>query len=275
MASELPILPQQPHFQTRSPTAVRRLSPPPRNKQNEICCTHAECQGKNVTFRRLCEWNKHMDRHERPYKCEHPNCQNALGFTYSGGLMRHQREVHGLHQTTKSRLFCPFPDCVRNASGEGFSRKENLEEHKRRRHPDSKLPEAESVDHGPQHKKRKRIITPLPSDNSVEPESTDAEYNDDSSIVAPALQPLDDSPVVKRLKQELQRTREELHRMANENNMLRAQVTQYYDLVQTFQPQIYNVHNGAQPAHGLMAQPSGYTGVTNLGYPNLHSAYKK
>jgi hypothetical protein len=61
-----------------------------------------------------CEWNKHMDSHERPYKCHTSPCDlnkdmdkhkhsyknqgagRALnpGFTYSGGLLRHQGEVH-------------------------------------------------------------------------------------------------------------------------------------------------------------------------------------
>jgi hypothetical protein len=38
-----------------------------------------------------------------------------------------------MHLSTKQPLFCPFPNCNRS-SGTGFTRKENLEEHKRRRH---------------------------------------------------------------------------------------------------------------------------------------------
>jgi hypothetical protein len=77
--------------------------------------------------------SKHMDKHERPYKCEHAGCEKLQGFTYSGGLLRHQREVHKMHGGTKEPLFCPFGNCKRNA-GAGFTRKENLYEHIRRVH---------------------------------------------------------------------------------------------------------------------------------------------
>ena len=74
-----------------------------------------------------------MDKHERPYICEEPECENVRGFTYSGGLLRHQREVHRQHGGPKATCVCPFPDCKRHV-GVGFSRKENLAEHLRRVH---------------------------------------------------------------------------------------------------------------------------------------------
>lgn len=77
--------------------------------------------------------SKHMDKHERPYKCPHAGCEKLQGFTYSGGLLRHQREVHKMHGGTKKALYCPEPNCKRNA-GSGFTRKENLSEHIRRVH---------------------------------------------------------------------------------------------------------------------------------------------
>lgn len=75
-----------------------------------------------------------MDKHDRPYKCNVKGCEKLQGFTYAGGLLRHEREVHKMHDGTKRTLFCPFPDCKRN-SGSGFSRKDNLAEHIRRIHP--------------------------------------------------------------------------------------------------------------------------------------------
>ncbi|KIW62404.1 hypothetical protein PV04_10582 [Phialophora macrospora] len=114
--------------------AFRRARSPPRDEHGQMFCDHVNCRGKNhQTFKRVCEWNKHMDRHERPYKCRESGCELNPGFTYSGGLLRHQREVHKMHLSTKQPLFCPFPNCNRS-SGTGFTRKENLEEHKRRRH---------------------------------------------------------------------------------------------------------------------------------------------
>jgi hypothetical protein len=107
-----------------------------------------------------------MDRHERPYKCHEPGCELSLGFTYSGGLLRHQREVHKMHLSIKEALYCPFPNCNRS-SGAGFTRKENLEEHKRRRHLEEmsqaqKSPSAEGTTptlQPPPIRKRKRLPT--------------------------------------------------------------------------------------------------------------------
>lgn len=74
-----------------------------------------------------------MDKHNRPYVCEEPECEKIRGFTYSGGLLRHQREVHRQHGGPKALCKCPHPDCKRSI-GTGFSRKENLYEHLRRVH---------------------------------------------------------------------------------------------------------------------------------------------
>ena len=76
---------------------------------------------------------KHMDKHTRPYVCDEPGCEKIQGFTYSGGLLRHQREVHKQHGGPKAPKMCPHRDCKRS-TGTGFSRKENLQEHLRRVH---------------------------------------------------------------------------------------------------------------------------------------------
>ena len=76
-----------------------------------------------------------MDKHTRPYACEEPGCENIRGFTYSGGLHRHQREVHHQHGGPRARCMCPHLDCKRS-TGLGFSRRENLLEHLRRVHRD-------------------------------------------------------------------------------------------------------------------------------------------
>ncbi|KAH7081014.1 hypothetical protein FB567DRAFT_117956 [Paraphoma chrysanthemicola] len=89
-------------------------------------CKHEECSG--LKFTRRCEWKKHMDKHDRPYKCDFIGCERLQGFTYSGGLLRHQREVHGLHGGTRKPLVCPFHDCKRSL-GFGFMQRENLAEH--------------------------------------------------------------------------------------------------------------------------------------------------
>ncbi|KAJ5135492.1 uncharacterized protein N7515_004770 [Penicillium bovifimosum] len=113
--------------------SVRRNRDPPKNSEGQIFCDHHECQAAPPTFRRPCEWNKHMDKHDRPYKCYEPNCDKIQGFTYSGGLLRHQREVHKKNTDAKKPLMCPYSDCNRS-TGNGFTRQENLREHLRRRH---------------------------------------------------------------------------------------------------------------------------------------------
>ncbi|TKA59748.1 hypothetical protein B0A49_12035 [Cryomyces minteri] len=77
--------------------------------------------------------SKHMDKHDRPYKCTEQGCEKLQGFTYSGGLLRHEREVHKMHGGAKEPLMCPYSDCKRS-SGQGFTRRENLTEHVRRVH---------------------------------------------------------------------------------------------------------------------------------------------
>lgn len=74
-----------------------------------------------------------MDKHDRPYKCAAEGCEKLPGFTYSGGLLRHEREVHGKHGGPKNSFNCPHLNCKRH-TGKGFSRLENLNEHLRRVH---------------------------------------------------------------------------------------------------------------------------------------------
>lgn len=87
-----------------------------------------------------------MDKHERPYRCLVEGCENLPGFTYSGGLLRHEREVHGKHGGPRKTVNCPHPTCKRH-TGKGFSRQENLNEHLRRVHtnPDGETPPAEGA----------------------------------------------------------------------------------------------------------------------------------
>nr|POF08162.1 hypothetical protein CFP56_62742 [Quercus suber] len=109
-----------------------KRSDPPTNAEGKYCCNFSnDCSA--LTFDRKCEWSKHMDKHDRPYRCQDPLCAKLQGFTYSGGLLRHEREVHNKHGGPKEQLMCPVADCKRH-SGKGFTRKENLHEHMRRVH---------------------------------------------------------------------------------------------------------------------------------------------
>ncbi|KAI1676360.1 hypothetical protein KJE20_14063 [Pyrenophora tritici-repentis] len=111
--------------------SYKRIEEPPRNEDGKIVCKYQKCQG--TSFDRKCEWSRHMDKHDRPYRCNAKGCKKLQGFTYSGGLLRHEREIHKMHGGTRKSLFCLLPDCKRS-SGAGFTRKENLAEHIRRVH---------------------------------------------------------------------------------------------------------------------------------------------
>ncbi|KAG9234872.1 putative zinc finger protein GLI2 [Amylocarpus encephaloides] len=120
-----------------SPGRSRAIAKPDREvtkaEDGKFLCTWPGCTEDTKTFSRKCEWSKHMDKHDRPYKCPAEGCEKLPGFTYSGGLLRHQREVHNLHGGPRKQLNCPHPNCKRH-SGKGFSRQENLNEHLRRVH---------------------------------------------------------------------------------------------------------------------------------------------
>ncbi|KAK6074906.1 C2H2 transcription factor [Seiridium cupressi] len=120
--------------------AAQRSKPIPKperqvrkNAHGKYECTWTGCTEDVKQFNRKCEWNKHMDKHERPYKCLAEGCEKLAGFTYSGGLLRHEREVHDKHGGPRNPLNCPHVNCKRHA-GKGFSRLENLNEHLRRVH---------------------------------------------------------------------------------------------------------------------------------------------
>ncbi|KAI9055517.1 hypothetical protein LZ554_000465 [Drepanopeziza brunnea f. sp. 'monogermtubi'] len=133
-------LPTKDEEDTLSPGRSKAIPKPDREVtkggDGRFVCTWAGCTEEVQSFTRKCEWSKHMDKHDRPYKCPSEGCEKLPGFTYSGGLLRHQREVHNLHGGPRKQLNCPHPTCKR-FSGKGFSRQENLNEHLRRVHTDT------------------------------------------------------------------------------------------------------------------------------------------
>ncbi|KAK0635159.1 hypothetical protein B0T17DRAFT_32739 [Bombardia bombarda] len=120
-----------------TPQRIKAIPKPDRevtkNTEGKFICLWSGCNEDIRVFSRKCEWNKHMDKHDRPYKCAVEGCEKLPGFTYSGGLLRHEREVHNKHGGPKNSFNCPYVNCKRH-SGKGFSRLENLNEHMRRVH---------------------------------------------------------------------------------------------------------------------------------------------
>jgi hypothetical protein len=98
---EMPELPTKEESDAPSPGRSKPIPKPDREvtkgEDGRYVCTWVGCTEEVRTFNRKCEWSKHMDKHDRPYKCPADGCEKLPGFTYSGGLLRHQREVHNLH----------------------------------------------------------------------------------------------------------------------------------------------------------------------------------
>lgn len=132
-----------------------------KNMAGRFYCNWPGCTEETKEFGRKCEWSKHMDKHDRPYKCPAEGCEKLPGFTYSGGLLRHEREVHNKHGGPRKQLNCPHVNCKRH-TGKGFSRQENLNEHLRRVHTDAGIIQngEETEDDGSEAQpggKRKRV----------------------------------------------------------------------------------------------------------------------
>jgi len=155
-----------------------------------------------------------MDKHNRPYICEERGCEKINGFTYSGGLLRHQREVHRQHGGPKASCMCPHRDCKRS-TGAGFSRRENLVEHLRRVHrgvgdesTDSPLPK------GPE-KKRRRAANDEDRAENVDPseEPKRRKIVDDNDAVKDQNESKDLQAKVRQLELELLQKDERLRKL--------------------------------------------------------------
>ncbi|KAK9445338.1 zinc finger domain-containing protein [Metarhizium brunneum] len=175
-------------------------------------CPLEECKEEMRAFSRKCEWNKHMDKHERPYRCPAPGCENLPGFTYSGGLLRHEREVHNKHGGPKNTVNCPHPNCKRH-TGKGFSRQENLNEHLRRVHTtgDGTTPPAESV--------------ASPEDNESEKSSMKRKRR--SSGQGDELTELRDE--IKRVREENEKLKSEMEQQSQHSLAMMAQIAELQD----------------------------------------------
>ena len=159
-----------------------------------------------------------MDKHTRPYICEERGCEKILGFTYSGGLLRHQREVHRQHGGPKASCMCPHRDCKRS-TGTGFSRRENLTEHLRRVHRGVGDDGIEAP-HVPGQRERKRRRAPTvdekEEDEDVPEESKRRKRVEDDSAGTEKLsteEPKDLQAQVKQLELELQQKDERLRKL--------------------------------------------------------------
>ncbi|RFU77216.1 hypothetical protein TARUN_4997 [Trichoderma arundinaceum] len=176
-------------------------------------CPLDDCKEEVRAFSRKCEWNKHMDKHERPYRCPAEGCENLPGFTYSGGLLRHEREVHGKHGGPKNTVNCPHPNCKRH-TGKGFSRQENLNEHLRRVHTNMDT-SASPVE-----------IVASPDDNDSEKSGTKRKRRMSSQGVD-ELSDLRDE--IKRVREENEKLKSEMDQQSQHSLAMMAQIAELQD----------------------------------------------
>ncbi|KAL8717476.1 MAG: hypothetical protein Q9225_005283 [Loekoesia sp. 1 TL-2023] len=179
-----------------------------------------------------------MDKHTRPYVCNLPGCEKIRGFTYSGGLSRHQREVHRQHGGPTVPYMCPHKDCKRS-TGSGFSRRENLQEHLRRVHRQvgdaeadkQATAEATSPVLG-QPRRRRRRVDDDEDDKETEPVLPEPrkrrrydkdDDNDDTSPDQSQREGL--SAEVKRLRKELQEKDERLRKLEQTVELLSKRIS--------------------------------------------------
>ncbi|KAI1437785.1 hypothetical protein GGR50DRAFT_604307 [Xylaria sp. CBS 124048] len=165
-------------IQSRMKPIPKPQRPVVKNNEGRFICTWPDCTSIAKEFIRKCEWSKHMDKHERPYKCLAEGCENVSGFTYSGGLLRHEREVHNKHGGPKNPLYCPHRGCKRHTDS-SFARLENLNEHLRRCHTPNGLDlytPVEEPDNQP--RESSRIPAPPPRIASPASETTSPRIGD-------------------------------------------------------------------------------------------------
>ncbi|OTA90495.1 hypothetical protein M434DRAFT_13892 [Hypoxylon sp. CO27-5] len=196
-----------------------------KNKEGKYYCSFPGCSAKTRVFNRKCEWSKHMDKHDRPYKCMAPGCEKLTGFTYPGGLSRHEREVHGKHGGPKNPLYCPHGNCKRH-EGKTFSRMENLNEHLRRVH--------------------------TPNDAVAAP-TPEGELDDDSTTTM--LAPTPSEKVGEKRKPDTD-LREEVKRLRGENEGLRAHSRAMMQEIHRINAQLQALQNATGNMAGLDASPA-------------------
>ena len=82
-------------------------------------------------FKRPRDFNKHMNKHLRPYRCEEGRCNRR--FSTSTSAKRHHASVH---RATKQLFFCPYQDCPRHQGVQtvGYTPKDSVARHIRLKH---------------------------------------------------------------------------------------------------------------------------------------------
>ncbi|KAK7936748.1 uncharacterized protein PG986_015186 [Apiospora aurea] len=60
----------------------------------------------------MCNYDKFVDSHLKPYRCKVDACQNVR-FSSTGCLLRHEREAHAVHGHGDKPHACSYEGCSR------------------------------------------------------------------------------------------------------------------------------------------------------------------
>jgi hypothetical protein len=84
---------------------------------------------------------KHVQRHEKPFKCDVPDCTRKVGFTTKNDLERHQKSIHQkIPNSSNDRSFrCMGAKC--GAKKKIWPRLDNFKSHCVRVHPQENIHE--------------------------------------------------------------------------------------------------------------------------------------
>ncbi|KAH5067634.1 hypothetical protein HBI38_204930 [Parastagonospora nodorum] len=151
------------------PTTLSTLR---RRIQPQWRCDRTCCNGQ--TFLTQSAWKTHMNKHDRPFTCDIPGCSRTEGYGTKGELQRHQK-THRSHLLQDEALssndtyyYCPKPKCDR--SNKPFARKDNRDDHIKRKHVNHFDRDLQSMPSNSMHQENDNQVSDLDFTQQVGPE---------------------------------------------------------------------------------------------------------
>ena len=85
-------------------------------------------------------FSKYLDLHLKPFRCKVEACASSK-FASTAVLLRHDREAHGMHSYSDQPYLCQYSHCERSRPGNGFPGRFNLFHHMKRVHDHKESPD--------------------------------------------------------------------------------------------------------------------------------------
>jgi hypothetical protein len=100
--------------------------------------TVSRCDVCNKELRTRSEQKKHQQRHMKPFKCDFPDCpRQKEGFSTTNDLDRHKRSKHPESETTGNRYVCRIGAC--ESKDKIWPRADNFRAHLKRMHKQDRV----------------------------------------------------------------------------------------------------------------------------------------